>query len=125
MKNLFSPLLRGSVLLSYSSKVNTGQRLGFFKKEGKKKSAIGFPWCDYLARFPGIKVTPSCLHCFLVLSSWDKSADLDGQVMDKRKAVFHDSILNGSEVDSPKVSMKSRTLCKLHVLVYLARGGLS
>ena len=125
MKSLFSPPLRDSVRLSYSSKVSTGQSLGFSGKEGKKNSAIGFPWRDCLARFPGMKATPSRLHCFLVLSSWERSADLEGRVMARRKAVFHDSSFNGNEVDSPKVSMKSRTICTFHVPVYLGRGGLS
>lgn len=125
MKSLFSPFLRGSVLLSYSAKVAIGQSLGFSGKEGKKNSAIGLPWRDCLARFLGMKATPSLLNCFLVLSSWDKSADLEGRVMARRKAVFHDSSFNGNEVGCPRFSMKSRTFCTFHVLVYLGRGGLS
>ena len=124
-KSLFSPALRGSVLRSYSSRVSTGQSLGLSGKEGKKNSAIGFPWRDCLARLPGMKATPSRLHCFLVLSSWDKSADLEGRVMARRKAVFQDSSFNESEADSPKDSIKSKTFCTSQVLEYLGRGGLS
>ena len=117
-----SPSLKGSVLLSYSSKVTTGQSLGFSGKEGKKNSAIGFPLHDCSARFLGMKATLSFLNCFLVLSSWDKSADLEGRVtcMARRKVVFHDSSFSGNEVDCPRFSMKPRTFCTFHVLVYLA-----
>ena len=69
-----------------------------------------------------MKGTPSFLTCFLVLSSWDKSTDLEGQVMARKKAAYHDSSFNGSEVDCPRFSMKSSTLCTFHVLVYLLAG---
>ena len=72
-----------------------------------------------------MKAALSLLTCFLVQSSWDKSADPEGRVVARRKAVFHDSSFNGSEVDCLRFSMKSRTFCTFHLLVYLGRGGLS
>ena len=47
MKSLFSPSLRGAVLLSYSLRVSTGESLEFSGNEGKKDLAISFPCRDY------------------------------------------------------------------------------
>ena len=89
----------------YGSRIWTGQSFGFSGKEGKKNSAIGLSCFDCLARSLGMKARPSCLYCLLVLSSLDKSADLEGRVKARRKAVFHNSSFSGSEDGSPSVSM--------------------
>ena len=123
--NLVSSPLRDSVLETYWFSVLTGHRLILPGNDGKKNSAIGFPWRDCLASPRGRKVTPSGLGCLLATSNCDKSADLDGRVNARRKAVFHVRCFSERDSVLPMDSMWLSTCCTFHVLEYLGRGGLS
>ena len=104
IKSLFSPSLRDSVFLSYSYQARTGQSFWLPGKDGKN-SAIALSYHDCFTRFTEMEATPSSLRCFLVLSSWDRSANLDGHLIARRKAVFHDSYFNGRDPKSPSASI--------------------
>ena len=73
----------------------------FDRKDGKKNSFIGFPWCDCFAKVAGKKATPLLLGFVLFIFSWDRSADLDGRVIANRKTVFSDSVLSGRFSNCP------------------------
>ena len=68
--------------------METGHRLLFSGKEEKKNSAITLPCLDCLASIPGRNETLSGLHLLHLMSSWDRSADLDGRVRASSITVF-------------------------------------
>ena len=100
--NFVSSPRRELVLSRYVLRVFTGQSVAFGKKEGKKNSFIGFPWRDCFAKVLGRNAIPLLLDCILLISSCDKSADLDGRVMANRKTVFRVNSFSVRTFDSPQ-----------------------
>ena len=88
--NIFTSVPRSnSVLVRYALMDSTGQSPRLSENEGKKNSLINLPWRDCFARADGKKVIPVLLSLNFDISSWDKSAVLEGHVIAIRKTVFN------------------------------------
>lgn len=71
----------------YSCRENAGHKFQFSENMGKKNSLRGFPGLDCLARTVGTNTA----HLGVLLSSLDKSADLDGRDSASNISVCYDN----------------------------------